>query len=205
MHKDLYIPSGKKHLYYTDTDSVFTTKKMRVGNKLGQVKLEYECDSACFLLPKTYINNGVKGEKFTKKLTMKGFDKKKIKHFTLEDFTLALRGDLKNLHIYQAPKFATLKTALKRNAFLDMINDPKANKQADIRRLKALKVDLKSLIKSKDDNLLKNMRSRIKLLDKKIKKDEYLGSYRGIKSKYDKRDIIDNGFMSKAIHLKKEI
>lgn len=41
--------------YYTDTDSIFTTKNFPEGDKLGELKLEYTASNACFLLPKTYF------------------------------------------------------------------------------------------------------------------------------------------------------
>lgn len=95
-------------VYYTDTDSLFTTKKIKTGTGLGDLKLEYSCKSAVFLLPKTYLTEGQE-----KKVVMKGFDKRKIQHFTIDDFKNALEGDLKHMKIIQEPKFATFKTALR--------------------------------------------------------------------------------------------
>lgn len=108
-------------LYYTDTDSLFTTHAFSDQKGLGGLKIEYEAEAACFLLPKTYVVQGVKDQKFEKKVTMKGFDRKKTKHFTVEDFQMALEGDLRRLHIYQEPKFATFKTALGKGKILAML------------------------------------------------------------------------------------
>jgi hypothetical protein len=141
MHK-IYLKCGKKHLYYTDTDSIFSTKKFNVGDELGQVKLEYTCESAAFLLPKTYINEGVEGESFEKKVTMKGFDKKKIGHFTFNDFKHTLQGEMQLLKINQAPKFATLKTALRKGRFLCMNFDPNTDREIDRDRMSFAKDDL---------------------------------------------------------------
>lgn len=110
MHK-IYRECGRE-LFYTDTDSIFTTKKFDESRELGGLKLVDQVESACFLLPKTYIA----GEK----IVMKGFDKKKIQHFTIEDFYTCLEGDLKRLKISEEPKFATLKTALRNNKILTL-------------------------------------------------------------------------------------
>ncbi len=110
MHR-IYRECGRE-LYYTDTDSIFTTKIFPESNELGGLKLVDSVRSACFLLPKTYIAG--------QKIVMKGFDKKKIQHFTIEDFYTCLEGDLKRLKINEEPKFATLKTAMRNNKILTM-------------------------------------------------------------------------------------
>lgn len=43
-----------KIIAYCDTDSIFTDMKMNIGDKLGQLKLEYPFYKGYFLLPKTY-------------------------------------------------------------------------------------------------------------------------------------------------------
>lgn len=180
MHK-LGMKIGPENLYYMDTDSFFTDQKCETGPALGQLKLEYEMDSACFLLPKTYINDGITGEKFTKKLTMKGFDRKKITHFTIEDFKHALRGDMERLSIKQEPKFATLKTALRHGEFLMMNFDPETKKKIDAKK--------EAEYRDKTGKF------------KKFQKDSYPMSERKIKSRYDKRVITNQGLMSRPIKL----
>lgn len=101
----------RDEIYYTDTDSMFTTKKFPTGTGLGKLKLEYKVKSACFLLPKTYIAGD--------KVVMKGFDRKKIKEFTFEDFMDCLEGESR-LKIVQEPRFATFKTALKQGKLVTM-------------------------------------------------------------------------------------
>lgn len=114
MHK-LFKDLGEE-LFYTDTDSIFTTRKLNSDKSLGGLKFENEFDSAVFLLPKTYYARG-----FAKtKIAMKGFDKKKIQDFTLEDFRNGLEGDLKRFKIENDPKFATLKTALAQKKIVAM-------------------------------------------------------------------------------------
>lgn len=112
IHMHRILRECGEDAYYTDTDSIFTTRDLPTGTGLGQLKLEYECESACFLLPKTYIAD--------KKVVMKGFDKKKISGFTYEDFYECLRGDLGRLKIKQEPKFATFKTAVRLGELVTM-------------------------------------------------------------------------------------
>lgn len=210
MHRDIYMKAGPEHLYYTDTDSAFTTKDLKhfkIGDELGELKLEYTCNSACFLLPKTYINDNIEGlddkdgQEIAKKLTMKGFDKKKIKGFTMEDFAFALKGDLSRLKVYQDPKFATLKTALKKGRFLAMNFDPVSQKEYDKKDLMAVKRAIKKCNRS---DLMPNLLKIKTKLERKLKNDDYKGSVRQIKSVYDKRDIIEWGFNTRPIHLTKE-
>lgn len=114
MHR-LMAPLGDT-LYYTDTDSIFTTSQMETGKNLGDLKHEGTYDSAVFLLPKTYYALGTKKNK----IAMKGFDKKKIQNFELDDFKNALEGDLRKFRIMNEPKFATLKQALAQNKIVTL-------------------------------------------------------------------------------------
>lgn len=139
MHK--IFMQDPENIYYTDTDSLFTTTKMKTGDGLGELKEEYSAKQACFLLPKTYfVESGEKifdkydekSKKWLKnschtKLTMKGFDKKKIGHFQFEDYFLALEGELKQLSVIHDAKFATFKSAIKKDTFLSMM--PESPKQ----------------------------------------------------------------------------
>ncbi len=127
MHK-LYMQAPNE-IYYTDTDSMYTTHNFKEGFELGDLTKEPLCgkyhdhetecfeirciegsnkwneEGACFLLPKTY--------KAGRKVVMKGFDKKKIQHFTVEDFKLALSGDQKHMKIIMPPRFQKLKSAIR--------------------------------------------------------------------------------------------
>lgn len=180
MHK-LMLEVGEDHVYYTDTDSIFIDKPWESGDNLGELKLEYTCESACFLLPKTYVNDGIEGEKVVKKITMKGFPKKKIQGFTMNDFIHALRGDLERLKIRSEAKFATLKQAVRNGEFLMMTNDPETKRRIDER---------------KEAEYFKLTGKR-----KKFVKDHYEESYRNIRSQYDKRIITKQGLTSKPIRL----
>lgn len=92
MHKQYC--QAPDEMFYTDTDSLFTTYEFEENEKkLGELKLEYKAKEACFLLPKTYLVDTLgpywtgydekgKGFKTSKKIVMKGFDKKKYRNLT---------------------------------------------------------------------------------------------------------------------------
>jgi len=118
MHK-IYMQCASE-LYYTDTDSLFTTKVFPESKDLGKLKLEYKAHEACFLLPKTYMVDHVEGlmkggKSVDKKVVMKGFDFRKVQKFQLEDFQSALEGELRILRSEMPSKgLASFKTALKK-------------------------------------------------------------------------------------------
>lgn len=198
----IYLECGED-LFYTDTDSLFTSKTFKTDSALGALKLEYSTGSSCFLLPKTYINedidglNDKKGNMILKKITMKGFDKKKIKGFTIEDFTIALAGEMKQLKVYQEPKFATLKSALQKGMFLAMNYDPETQEAVARRK------------ESEFPQMVEQMRKRLPEAEfnKWLKTHkgkyvrEYSPSFKQIHSLYDKRVVIDNGTISIPIKL----
>lgn len=148
MHK-LYLKCGDS-LYYTDTDSIFTTKKLPIGEGLGKLKLEGEFESACFLLPKTYIAGT--------KIVMKGFEKKKLKDFQLSDFTDALQGEMQALKIKSEPKFATLKTAIRSGNLTSMT-------KGSTRQIRSV-YDKRIMLKSADLNDWKTKPIRLKRKEK---------------------------------------
>lgn len=117
MHK-LMLPI-QDHLYYTDTDSMFTTKKMSTNSGLGGMKEEYSGKQAIFLLPKTYVVQD--DSKDFKKVAMKGFDKRKIARFTYTDFLTALEGDTRLLKVTHEEKFAKFKTAARKGSFTSLV------------------------------------------------------------------------------------
>ena len=133
IHLHKILMKCKDTVYYCDTDSIFTSETLPTGKELGALKEEYRCKAACFLLPKTYAMTAEGDYKFevigrdgkktlrSKKVVMKGFDKKKIGNFTVGDFAMALEGDLRRLKVMQEPKFATFKSAIKRGAFLKLL------------------------------------------------------------------------------------
>lgn len=123
MHKQ-YVKCGK-NIWYTDTDSLFTTENLGDSGKLGEMKEEYAVQKACFILPKTYVVENKDSE--IHKVVMKGFDKKKTNHFTSDDFINALEGDLKLLKASSPAKFCTFKTAARKNNLLMMTEEAERN------------------------------------------------------------------------------
>ena len=176
---------GVESVYYCDTDSLFTDKPMNLGKELGAMKLEYKCKSACFLLPKTYVNEEIiedDGHVKPMKLTMKGFDYKNIRNaFTMNDFLEYLHGESSNIAVIEKPKFATFKTALRMGEFVTMKNDPEINKIVDERR--------------EAEHLKKTGRK------KKYLKSEYKVSVKKLQGYYTKRKITKGGFDTEALRL----
>jgi hypothetical protein len=207
MHK-LYLKAGEEHLYYTDTDSIFVTKKFKHGKNLGELDLEYTRKRACFLLPKTYmLDDG--DDTVNKKVAMKGFDNKKIQHFTFNDFRECLHGDLDRLKIVQSPKFATLRTALRKGEFVCMAFDPTTEEIVTQKRLKKTIGDIakyEMLIASDTyaehdfDERIKKLKNKKRSLEKKLSAG-FEESTRSIQSYYDKRICTPDGFFSKPIHI----
>lgn len=176
---------GVKHVFYCDTDSLFTDKPMKVGKELGAMKLEYKCKSACFLLPKTYVNEGIveeDGQVKAMKLTMKGFDYKNIRNaFTMDDFLDYLSGEVSNISVVEKAKFATFKTAVRMGEFVTMKNDPEIKKMVDERK--------------EAEHLKKTGRK------KKYLKKEYKVSVKKLQGYYTKRKITKNGFDTEPLRL----
>jgi hypothetical protein len=176
---------GEESVYYCDTDSLFTDKPMKVGKELGAMKLEYKCRSACFLLPKTYVNEDIieeDGKHKAQKLTMKGFDFKNINNvFTMDDFLEYLNGEVGNISVIEKPKFATFKTALRMGEFVTMRNDPEISKLVDERR---------------EEAYLKKTGKKRKYL-----KQEYKVSVKKLQGYYTKRKITKGGFDTEALRI----
>ena len=122
------------NVWYTDTDSFFTPQKLKTSEGLGELKLEYAIDRACFLLPKTYllethedifkyIEESGNEVRTNKKLAMKGFDNKVINGFTFDDFAQAIEGDLKRLKVNTKGKMARMRAAWSRGEVLKVMDD----------------------------------------------------------------------------------
>ena len=184
LHKEA-TKVGVHHIYYCDTDSLFSDKPMETGQELGQMKLEYKCKSACFLMPKTYANEEIyeeDGKVKALKLVMKGFDYKKIVNkFTVMDFIEFLRGDAEKIFVTETPRFSTFKTALRLGGFTVMKNDPKVVEARD---------------RKKEEDYFKATGKH-----KKFVKDEYLVPVKRLNSFYDKRIIVEDGFDTVPINL----
>lgn len=116
VHMHRLMESIDFDVYYTDTDSVFTPRKMECGEELGDLKLVKEYDEAVFLLPKTYATRS----KENTEVRMKGIDRKAASAFSMREFHEALEGERK-LIAQVAPRFATLRSALRSGKLVTML------------------------------------------------------------------------------------
>lgn len=142
-----YFEKVNFDVYYCDTDSIYSTKKLPSSMKLGEMKLEAIWDRACFLLPKTYVKYAIDTKKFD--IKMKGFPSKKgeLSHLTYDDYKNHLEGISKLPAIRVTKGLARFKTGLKKNNVLTVLDDQN-------RELKAL-YDKRIIVKTKKDWLTK--------------------------------------------------
>ena len=113
---DLMLKILKKGgvVYYCDTDSVVTNIKLSTGNKLGELKLEYEIFEGVFYGPKLYALKLKSGEEVVK---AKGFPKALV---SFNDIKKAVFEGYKFSTTFE--KFGRLKESIKRfNQFYSMI------------------------------------------------------------------------------------
>jgi hypothetical protein len=93
VHMSQFKDIRVNQLYYTDTDSVVVEKPLpgyMVGDKLGQMKLEYEIDHAVFLAPKTYALIDKNGKEVIK---VKGIKQEIADSLTFKDLESLLLED----------------------------------------------------------------------------------------------------------------
>jgi hypothetical protein len=98
---------GMDHVYYCDTDSIFTDKPLPTSEDLGGLKKEYDVKKAIFVSPKFYflrLNDG------TTRIRMKGFTDPQFKE---EDFMKALAGDFTPFK-FEKQVFGTFSESLRR-------------------------------------------------------------------------------------------
>lgn len=123
---------GLDKLYYTDTDSLITTKKMPVSSRLGDLKLEHTLKKGIFLQPKLYscINN--KDEYI---LRAKGFHVASIKY---SDYEKALfKNDFSGFSQNRFEMLGFLESLRRKNTdkILATYHKPKINKGAFTKRI----------------------------------------------------------------------
>ena len=66
MYNKFYKKLGDDHLFYTDTDCVFTDKKLATSEGLGKLKLENEFEELCLVKPKFYSGKTVDDKNLVK-------------------------------------------------------------------------------------------------------------------------------------------
>ena len=120
-----YKNVGIKHLYYTDTDCVFTDKTINTSSELGKMKLENSFTKLVLVRPKLYYGKTREGNDIIK---VKGDNSAKNKtfkelHNNILDNDLILKSNNK--------RFIKLRTALqdkyKINQVIDMIKEMDLN------------------------------------------------------------------------------
>ena len=185
MHKQM-MGIGAENIFYTDTDSLFTTEDMLCGDSLGQMKLEYEYTSACFLLPKTYtVFEGFDKDDKSKKV-IKGFDKQKREGITPREFFEYWKGDIAEIKAINKEKFMSHGEAFKNGVFLGLSRDVSFEEKNTSHRLAQANRELEKALKKKDKKLIQSLKGKVKSLQ--VKLDE-VGDrkYKSIRKKYDKR------------------
>lgn len=119
--------AGFDNIYYTDTDSLFTTTKLENSTNLGEMKLESELHSACFLLPKTYstidLNN-------IQTIKLKGIPHKSIGHIDFKTFIDSISGDMRLPEFKVNKGLAKIKTGFRKNNLLHVLKTEHKNIKA---------------------------------------------------------------------------
>jgi len=89
-HYRLMQKIGFDNIFYCDTDSIITSKKIKTGDNIGELKLEAEIKKGVFVLPKVYAYKDKKGKEF---IIVKGFKKT----FSFNDLLKLAQGKIKVL------------------------------------------------------------------------------------------------------------
>ncbi len=143
-HYEMMKKIGFENIYYCDTDSIVTSKKIKNSDKIGELKLEAEIKEGVFLMPKVYGYIDKKGNEI---VHAKGFDKKLIKYAELKKLLI---GKLDKIEI-ASERMLGFKESIKRKndikdsagTFLKMVDAKKELKMNYIRR--KLKADKKNI------------------------------------------------------------
>lgn len=121
LAKMLY-EAGQQNIYYADTDSICSTKKLPTGKNLGDLKLEMTGLEAIFLLPKTYAIRTDSGLI----IKAKGFEREFTAKLTMNSFDKALNGDASDFN-QNLLRFGKFKECLRRNGqFVSMLQKKKS-------------------------------------------------------------------------------
>ncbi len=134
-HYSLMKQVGFNHVYYCDTDSIITDKKMKIDEKIGGLKLEAEIKEAVFLMPKVY---GYIDKNKNENVHAKGFSSKA---FTYQELKKLLFGKIDKLEMI-SERMLGFKESIKRvndikdsaGTFLKMVDATKELKLSYTRR-----------------------------------------------------------------------
>lgn len=108
---------GFNHVYYCDTDSIYTDVKINnnINNDLGGLKLEHICKDYHFVLPKFYWGKNVSDEDVEKRyLKMKGYDRETVQKLD-DNFIVEISKGNKSV---TSIKLAGIKECIRNNANL---------------------------------------------------------------------------------------
>lgn len=119
--------AGMHSIYYTDTDSLFTTTKLHSSGEIGEMKLEAELNSACFLLPKTYSTIDMNN---IQSIKLKGIPHKSIGHIDFKTFIDSVAGDIRLPEFKVNKGLARVKTGFKKGNLLHVLNTEHKNIKA---------------------------------------------------------------------------
>ena len=86
---------GFSNVFYCDTDSIISSKKIKVGKEIGELKLVDKIKEGIFLLPKTYGYINDKGKKVVR---FKGFQSKSFTYLDLKKLQLGQKKELSIKH-----------------------------------------------------------------------------------------------------------
>jgi hypothetical protein len=109
-HYTLMKEVGFEHVYYCDTDSLITDKKIKTSDKIGELKLETEIKEGVFLMPKVY---GYKDFENNEYVRIKGFSTKGDKNFSYENLKKLASGEVSEL-VQVSDRILGFREAIKR-------------------------------------------------------------------------------------------
>jgi hypothetical protein len=185
MHK-LMVECGYENIYYTDTDSIFTTIELPTGDGLGELKLEYECNESVFLMPKTYSIDDILNSKYSSKIVMKGFDRRKISSFTHQEVVKYKFLEAQSLKAFDPAKFLTMGSAFQKGTFLGMARSIEDATKRFYEQRKLINLQISDAERLGDFLLTKKLNIKINKITELYNKQKPV-NYKEIKSKYDKR------------------
>lgn len=203
LHKSLH--ECGEDLYYCDTDSFFTTKKLKTSMNLGDIKIEKSISRAAFILPKVYsvmcsgkTNSQGELETFEKEqihVKLKGLNSLKVSHLTPDDLMNQFRGsyEMQKAEMRGASKYELEEMETKRKGIETTVYDEKQYK----RDMEEYKSNPKEFLKKygkkptrEGMGIKKLQRSSIARTGKFVERNEVLT--RRIRCSYDKRRVFQN-------------
>lgn len=202
MHKEM-MKVGPENIFYTDTDSIFTTKEMETGDELGKMKLEYESTFGVFLNPKSYLIQNIPDNKsptgYKNKKAIKGVQRNKVSSIPDNEFVELLTGSKEKLTVRLGEQFLSFRLALKNGTLTGTKRNHSSEIEMAREKIKILENAISLAITVEEK---KSIEGKIKRENEKINKwsNENYSSEKSITAKYDKRITNPDGFTTRPIH-----